>query len=875
MRIRLPDRRHPGWWRRRLPALALVWGVVAALGVVPIGIGALPQAQAASSLTVKGPKVWLPATETYGPEGSVTVSQASNLGNQVLQVSWSGFTPTVDIVRGKPVTVVPRGNTSFAYAVRVYQCRGTDPKITDCYGTAVYNADPAKGFLQPAPPPGTTAPDFPTNMVVAPTGPDGSGATSIEVWTGQQSPSLGCDATHPCSLVVEPNYGGDPLDGWAARNGQPDCNDHSSDIDYAFDTTTDGFLQYQYGWKPGMNDGFMIGEMCAWEHRAVVPLSFAPTPSDCKAAAAAFKAAGLEMANRAMQQWRTGLCLDQNPMSIQYTPAGGEPQARGDFLGGSGPDVALTARPDRSPPARPYVYAPLATTGTSVVFVVDDPTTGRQIRDLRLNARLLAKLLTQSYSAQGAKIASVEGNPTCVFQDPEFLKLNPQTAENGIHWPTSCSRFLPTVVGSITDLTYQLTSWIAADPDAARFLNGEPDPWGMHIDSFYLRPKYAGFPIDALQRQDDTGVDDPALPEYFRHMKQYEWNPVGADGLLGVVRKLLQNQPNCVNLDPNSAGAHEACPAMDRGTRTLFAIMDAGQAKAFSLPEAALLNPAGALVPPSTSGFQAALADMPVDAATGTQELPYGQAGTEFSRDAQAYPLTTVQYAMVPTAGVGQDKAAAISRFVKTVSGAGQVYGTEPGKLAPGFLGLTNAQRQQAQEAADHVEAQDGKLPGNQVAPPAPPNGGDGGTTGGTDGGTTGGTGGGTTSATDTSGTGGGTGAGTTSGGGGTGGSGTVGGLGPDGTTGAPAAGTPAAPGGKPGATPSPSGGPLAAAPVAAGTPAADRAGTARLLLPIALIAGLVLLVGGPAALFFGGTPAGAKAAAGLRSGWARLRRRH
>ncbi|MFF1870734.1 hypothetical protein ACFVXD_17985, partial [Kitasatospora herbaricolor] len=78
----------------------------------------------------------------------------------------------------------------------------------------------------------------------------------------------------------------------------------------------------------------------------------------------------------------------------------------------------------------------------------------------------------------------------------------------------------------------------------------------------------------------------------------------------------------------------------------------------------------------------------------------------------------------------------------------------------------------------------------------------------------------------------------------------------------------------KPGASPSASasGGALDAAPVAAGRPAPDRAGTARLLLPVALVAGLVLLVGGPAALVLGGTPAGGRIVAGVRSGWARLR---
>lgn len=84
----------------------------------------------------------------------------------------------------------------------------------------------------------------------------------------------------------------------------------------------------------------------------------------------------------------------------------------------------------------------------------------------------------------------------------------------------------------------------------------------------------------------------------------------------------------------------------------------------------------------------------------------------------------------------------------------------------------------------------------------------------------------------------------------------------------APAAAKPAA-----SAAPTKNGAPLAAAPVAAGSPSADRSGSARLLLPIALIAGLVLLVGGPAALVLGGTPAGARLTAATRGVWARIRR--
>ncbi|MFD7449441.1 hypothetical protein [Kitasatospora sp. NPDC059827] len=859
MRVRLPDRRDPGWWRRRLPAAALVWSVVVALGVVPIGLGIGPQAVAESSTkTVPGPNLFDPKNPaTPGKPGSITVSQTKDLTNQVVQVSWSGFTPTVDGV-GNPRPTAHRSDATTYYAVRIYECRGEKPSITDCYDSSLYGGDATAGFQQVAPK--VTAPDFPSNMVIAPTGPDGSGAADVQLYTSDQSPTLGCDATHACSLVVEANYGGDSLGASNAARAV-DCTNHTIDKQRSRTTAADAVFN-----RVAMN-GMSSGEQCAWQNAKVIPLSFAPTPAACDSQAPAFVSEGLEMANRAVQKWRAGLCIGNSPLSFQYLSASGEPQARSRFLAGT-TDVALTARPDTATPARPYVYAPLATSGVSVVFLVDDQTTGRQIRDMKLNARLVAKLLTQSYSPKGL-VDSVKGNPTCIFADPEFLALNPLPDSSGLKWPKFCNvnEFAPTVVGGTTDLVYQLTSWIAADPDAARFLDGEPDPWGMHVDTYYLRPAFSGYPVDTFIRQDSSGIDKPEPTNEEKHWREFEWNPV-TSGLGDVVRKTLQNKPSCIQASLNGSGGHDACVPMEPGTRTLFSIMDTGQAKAYSLPEAQLLNPAGAFVSPGTTGFQASVADMTVDASTGVQSLPYGTADTAYSRDQRAYPLTTVQYAMVPTQGVPADKAAAITTFLRTTTSSGQVYGNEPGHLAPGFLALTSAQRAQAADAATHVEAQDAKLPGNQAAPPNPPavTPGDGGTSGGTPAEGSG-SAGGTTPVS----------AGTDNGtsGGGLGGAST-GGLGEGAaTTGGAAAAAAATAGGKtPGAAPSTPGKSLSAAPVAAGTPAADRSGAARLLLPIALIGGLVLLVGGPAALVLGGTPAGERTLAGLRNGWSRLRRR-
>ncbi|WP_370383961.1 hypothetical protein [Catenulispora sp. GAS73] len=833
-----------------------------ALVVLPPGAHTIAAAHAdSSSVTAPGPAVWIPTagdptTGTTGPNGSVTVAQTTNLVDQTVHVSWSGFTPST----GPFVSFTGNTVTAVMYPVVIYECRGTKPAITDCYGSSHYDQNAADGFQQKNEALGTAAPDFPRNSVPAVTHSDGTGSADIEVYTATQSTTLGCDATHQCSLVVEPNYGGDAT---GFDSGTMNCADHSLDNDSTFTAAMIGGLN-----EIDQNNQNGTGEQCAWADRTVIPLSFAPVAGVCAASSSPVAAEGMPMLDRALAQWTVGACLNAaDPVALLYSSDLTEPQARGDFMAGSsGADMAFTSLPAdaAASSSRPYTYVPLGNTGIAITFFIDDAKTHVPVTSLKLNARLVAKLLTQSYDVENfatskSHTLSVLGNPTCLFEDKEFLALN---QGSGVTWP-SCVvagvNTLPIVAGGNSDLVRELTTWITDDPDANAFLKGTPDPYGMHVDTYYQASKYP-YPIAGFVSQDNSGppkdftsgkdwdTSANASHKFGATMKGFEWNPIQS-GLDDVVRHMMQSTATCISWVYTPAlGGNQKCGPQNVGARSLIAIMDNGRAAAFSLPTAALPNGTGAFVTPTAPAIASAALDYTTDPKTGTQSLPWGSSHTGYAGDANAYPLTVPTYAMAPTGKVTQALAGNVADFLSaaTDSRSGQLPGNQPGELAPGYVGDTPAQAAQAGAAIAKVRAA-----GNPGGPTA------------------------TVSATGPASTSGNVAVtpvtvsnnGTasvsylTS----TLGSGDNGG---NGLTGSSSSKGAAAATGSSGPAHSISGSTAAAA--AVGSASADTAGVGRLILPILLIIGLVLVAAGPIALMASSGTVGAR----IRSVWKRPARR-
>jgi len=661
--------------------LALTGAVALAVGlvVVPAAVNSAaavhpgtqhPAAAAhtapADPVTVTGPHLYDPATQAPFPTASsVTVSQATGLTDQDIHVTWKNFTPTG--TNGNPWYE----NEYDDYAVMATECRGTHPSSwSDCY------EDDTHGLVE------VNGPDGPPNTSYAITGSDGTGQLNIMIETRLENTLLGCSQTSACSLAIVPGQGGVPPEG----SNPADCSDHSEDILPGLSGTA---LAYNTFEDPSGT--------CSWNDRIVIPLHFAPLPIGCPVSLPSFSAAGSPMLAVAMQQWQAGLCRGQNALDVMYNSTPGEPTAVGEAVKGD-TDVAFTTRPASadgiSTGGRPFVYAPVAVSAESAAYWFDDNTTGQPLSGLKLNQRLMAKLLTTSYNPDIACThpgeqncdPGVDKNPFSVLKDKEFRSLNPGIVKN-TQFFISQPYLVPTTVYGRSDLTWVVNSWINANRDARSFLAGQFDPWGTHVNTYYLGQKR---PVDQFVPKDPNAPwTDEFLP---------------ASPLSQVVTYQALNEDEGYDTPVQQPGGGVTLskdPPEPVGDRMLLALLDQGDAALNQFPVASIANAAGDYVQPTQAAMAAALSHMISD---GDGTLQVNQAST----DPAAYPLTMVIYAMVPTQGLCHATAATIAHFLDFAAGAGQTQGSQPGNLPAGYLPLTAQLKAQTLKDAREVAAQSG-----------------------------------------------------------------------------------------------------------------------------------------------------------------------
>ncbi len=367
----------------------------------------------------------------------------------------------------------------------------------------------------------------PANATYAPTGTDGTGTASFDIWTAQENESLGCSITVPCSLVMVPIMGisCDPAAAGLPAEDRPPAD--VVDVAAAECEKTGRYApgqQFSSDVRFGPGDTSVVGALwwsaSNWRNRITVPLGFAPAANVCDVVdnRVPVDIYGSELMDQAAILWQAKFCQDPRLFKFEHVSTG-EPQAKSALADGS-ISSALISDPPTGGWTVPTVNAPVSVTGFAISYAVDDAN-GHAYAHLKLSPRLLAKLLSESYWGQTGlqqdylrlpasnKFAKMAKNPQDITRDPEFIKLNP-----GIG-PTIQSQAASTLLAlsGDSDVMFALTSYINADPDARAFLNGVTDPWGMTVNPTYkgIKLPLSAWPLEDTFLSPDITLQDCLL----------------------------------------------------------------------------------------------------------------------------------------------------------------------------------------------------------------------------------------------------------------------------------------------------------------------------------------------------------------------------
>lgn len=706
--------------RTRLVAMSLA-GALAAVAL-SLGTTASPAAGADSedtSVTVRG--------QGRFSDLEVTVSKTEHLVNEVLHVTWSGM----------------KGGSGSNFNVnylQIMQCWGDEPApqrekcqfggLVDLkyggfwaasrqvdYGQLVDPEEtikPGPGQLHAYVPfesvTGVTEPTMPSQFFdgyttneqpFGRTTGDGTGEDFFEVQTAREAPGLGCgervgDSVRDCWLVIVPRDSIE-VDGSTPERNFVDSSPLSASN---------------------------------WENKLAVRLHFDPVGLSCPIGTAERRLMGNEEVAEAITRWQPKLCGEAG--AIFGFSQVSDDIARNKVLDAN-PWMEFVGKPidpAKVPEGRPVTYAPVTISGIGIAFNVDvnpgfrppadvEARRGQRIKSMKLNARLVAKLLTQSYLNGTFSKGMPPANPLDLLRDPEFKQLNPQFANLKTESPL-VSLLQPL---GLTDGNEELWSYIASDADAAAFVAGKADPWGMKINPRYLKM--------ALDRSDfprqDLGVLDLGDDGSGGTVKLQELDarPYAAD-MHNVARSAARGDTLArAQWDPiANPPAFKKDPLQIGGQRSILGIADVPTAARYSLPMVALKNAAGKYVTPTDASLRAGLAQMKRSKVDGVL-LPNPKAS-----DPNAYPLTVVSYAVTSPQQLAQEDATAYAAFLRYAVTKGQVPGIEQGKLPEGYLPLTKKMVAQSLAAAAFIARRGDPKSANPTKPAAEGDGGGGSSSG-------------------------------------------------------------------------------------------------------------------------------------------------
>jgi|GEM_PF-631191 len=552
----------------------------------------------------------------------------------------------------------------------------------------------------------------------APFGGDSSGSTPFELQTAAQSPGLGCgtpitqnDGTvtgQSCWLVIVPRGEKDNGRSYIDRSG--------------------------IWWD-------------AWEHHVAVKLDFKPLGVQCQLGAAERQLAGSELISEAVASWQPVVCQDGSPYTLAEIPEEDAVLAASDTTPSA---LAFTSRPvDMSLVAAtsdPLAYAPVALGGISISFAVDafpDPRAqdrskaGLPLTGMKLTPRLLAKLLTASYldalpsgvdlSHLGYTSSSDPGkNARTLVYDQEFVELNPDWSGQAIVGASISDALEPQ---GRSDLAMRVWQYILADEDAAAWLNGEADPWGMVVNPCYSTnvSVSAGCPKTDPEAPDTAPLELPRndFPKADPSEKadSTATDPVNGTGAVNLVTwrpytsGFTDGAYRVLRGDGLELGAWDQFAVPPKfgssarqllGSRKVIALSSTPAAQVYQTATALLENPAGEFVAPTTESLTAAAAAM-VPTEEQAKVVWFDPASDEAKAATGAYPLAVPVYAALNPKQTDADMRADYADLITYAVTDGQRLGTDDGELPTGYAPIPDEWRTQALAAAEAIRI--GSLP--------------------------------------------------------------------------------------------------------------------------------------------------------------------
>lgn len=683
------------------------------------------------------------------PNLAVTVSQTTDLISQGLSINWTN--------PGGTASALPAGDSGGENFLQIMQCWGDDPSVLVGQSAQPDRTTCEYGSFLTA---GSTRDNFVTENEVAPedvkyTAP-GDGFvhptyTSIPFRSpaGETVASVvgnkKVDTVNPNTNQFFTAYTSNEVK-WAGSSA-----DGSGSVKFELQTAQQS-SGYSCGAPVKAADGTVTGESCwlvviprgtadvgethithsglfwdAWKHRIAVRIGFKPIGINCPIGAAERQISGSELIAGAMSSWQPALCAQANG-SIYTISTGNEGDA---LLAASDPSrpaaLALTSRPLATADGAidPDTYAPLALSGISLSFAIDrrPKATGatpqkvinqanQSFTSINLTPRLIAKLLTNSYldslpgnkSDVGYKGPSDPGhNARNLTTDPDFLAVNdPEWDYEALTSPSIADILTPQ---GRSDIAWQLWRYVLADKSAAAFLAGTPDKWGMIVNPWNstaatnLSGTPLSLPIDNFPKSDPTSL--PAMKDGGGEINLVTWRPYTNDldqgGYLTLRGDGLVLGPWDLTKTPP---AYAKSVRSLSGFQTVLGLTDTASAAKYQTISAALLNPAGEFVSPSSASMTAAAAAMTVTKVQ-KQVYEYDPSSTSAAAAPTAYPLTMPVYAATNPAQSDAATRTSYAAFIRYAATTGQTPGTGMGELPPGYAPLPSGWVTQATAAAD------------------------------------------------------------------------------------------------------------------------------------------------------------------------------